>query len=264
MHAAAAVAPLSLPSRRRPPRRGARSMATARRAAAALAAALRRRAAAAAPGGGRAAAAWRDDGRATCASLCSASGRDWAPARSFALSAADSKPPPGRRRSPAGGSKDDSGRRRGETRGSAPAELPPLAPTPPLALADADLPPGFPASYSALAAAAAVARTAGRPAAAKGEDASSARRDAASTKARLTAWATAPDTRDRALALYVNTKLFDEAVAAFQRVVRRGADARAASALAALAPGPAGDGALFRLFAEHCFENYADEMAAYR
>lgn len=138
-----------------------------------------------------------------------------------------------------------------------PPDAAPFTPTRP-----ADLPPGFPTSYAALAAAA--------DARAKGDAPSSGafngvpRGTLFAARDRMLSFARAPATRARALELYVNDALFNEAMAGFKRVLVRGSDAAATAALAALPRTAAGDDALFALFADHCVARHADAMATYR
>ena len=161
-------------------------------------------------------------------------------------------------------------RSRSSRSGRAASAAPPLPPLPPpdaVTLARpppraTDLPPGFPTSYAALSAAAeACPQTQGvTPDVMTGVD----RGTMFAARDRMLAFTKAPTTRARALALYVNDALFNEAMAGFKRVLVRGSDAAATAALAALPRTDAGDDALFALFADHCLTRHADTMTTYR
>ena len=119
-------------------------------------------------------------------------------------------------------------RRRTSRSGRTAAAAPPLPPLPPpdaVPLARpppraTDLPPGFPTSYAALSAAAeASPQTQGvTPDVIAGVD----RDTMFAARDRMLAFTKAPSTRARALALYVNDALFNEAVVGFKRVLVRG------------------------------------------
>ncbi|KAI7846490.1 hypothetical protein COHA_000025 [Chlorella ohadii] len=70
--------------------------------------------------------------------------------------------------------------------------------------------------------------------------------------------------KDQALALYVNSKLYAEAVPQFHEWLLAGMDGQLRDALMGLQAGPAAQEALFPLFAQFVLERYTDDIKAYR